>query len=96
VLFRSDEHQRLGPQATFLAEGPYHHHIGANTWHSADAPPAPESAPGLDSFELNLRSQDVIEAAAERLESAGIQVERADGGVAFRDIDTNLVRLGVR
>ena len=35
--FGLDERQRFGPQAVFLAEGLYHHHIGANTWHSAGA-----------------------------------------------------------
>ena len=91
-----DERQRFGPQATFLAEGLYHHHLGANTWHSAGAPPAPESAPGLDAFELRLRSEESVEAAAERAEAAGVIVERTEGGVAFRDPDTNLVRLSVR
>jgi catechol 2,3-dioxygenase len=37
----------LGPQAAFLSAGGYHHHIGANTWESAGAPPAPEGAATL-------------------------------------------------
>lgn len=36
-----------GNQAAFLSAGGYHHHIGLNTWHSKDAPPAPENAAGL-------------------------------------------------
>ena len=51
-----DERQRFGPSAVFLAEGLYHHHIGANSWHSAGASPAPVDRPGLESFELRLRS----------------------------------------
>ena len=31
----------LGAQATFLAVDGYHHHLGANVWESAGAPPAP-------------------------------------------------------
>jgi catechol 2,3-dioxygenase len=31
----------FGPQAVFLSAGGYHHHLGANTWESAGAPPAP-------------------------------------------------------
>jgi catechol 2,3-dioxygenase len=31
----------FGPQAVFLSAGGYHHHVGANTWESAGAPPAP-------------------------------------------------------
>jgi catechol 2,3-dioxygenase len=91
-----DERQRFGPSATFLAEGAYHHHLGANTWHSAGAPPAPADRPGLDSFELRLRSADAVEAATGRLESAGHDVERRDGAASFRDPDSNRVELKVR
>lgn len=31
----------LGAQATFLSVDGYHHHLGANVWESAGAPPAP-------------------------------------------------------
>jgi catechol 2,3-dioxygenase len=31
----------LGDRAAFLSAGGYHHHVGANTWESAGAPPAP-------------------------------------------------------
>ena len=91
-----DERQRFGPSATFLAEGLYHHHLGANSWHSAGAPPAPLASPGLDAFELRLRSADAVDAAADRLERAGHAVERADGSLTFRDPDTNRVVLGAR
>ena len=33
--------QRMGDQAAFLSAGGYHHHLGANTWESAGAQPAP-------------------------------------------------------
>jgi catechol 2,3-dioxygenase len=36
-----------GTQAAFISAGGYHHHIGLNTWHSKNAPPAPENAAGL-------------------------------------------------
>src|SRR5207245_1453563 len=35
------------PSAAFLAADGYHHHIGANSWQSAGASPAPANAPGL-------------------------------------------------
>jgi len=37
----------LGPQAAFFSAGGYHHHLGANTWESAAAPPAPEGTARL-------------------------------------------------
>ncbi len=36
-----------GNQAAFISAGGYHHHIGLNTWHSKDAPPAPKDGVGL-------------------------------------------------
>src|SRR5215470_2879741 len=39
--------QYYGDSAVFISAGGYHHHIGLNTWHSKDAPPAPVRAAGL-------------------------------------------------
>lgn len=36
-----------GDQAAFLSAGGYHHHIGLNTWHTKDAPPASKTDVGL-------------------------------------------------
>ncbi len=36
-----------GNDALFISAGGYHHHIGLNTWHSKNAPPAPVNLPGL-------------------------------------------------
>ena len=36
-----------GDQAAFLSAGGYHHHIGLNTWHSKNSPPAEERTVGL-------------------------------------------------
>lgn len=91
-----DERQRFGPSAIFLAEGLYHHHVGANVWHSRGAPPAPANAPGLEGYELRLRSAEAVERAAERLAAAGVEVEREDGAVRFRDPDSIGVTLRSR
>ena len=39
--------QYYGDSAVFISAGGYHHHIGLNTWHSKNAPPAPVRAAGL-------------------------------------------------
>jgi catechol 2,3-dioxygenase len=39
---------RYGDQASFIATGGYHHHVGLNTWMSRDAELAPPEAAGLD------------------------------------------------
>ena len=43
---------QLGPQAAFLSAGGYHHHLGANTWESAGAPPAPAGTASLRRFTI--------------------------------------------
>jgi catechol 2,3-dioxygenase len=91
-----DERQRFGPQAAFIAEGLYHHHIGANTWYSRGAEPAPPDRPGLDSFELLLRSAERVDAAAARLEEAGVAVAPEGDAIAFQDADQNRVRMRSR
>lgn len=39
--------QYYGSSAVFISAGGYHHHIGLNTWHSKNAPPAPVNSCGL-------------------------------------------------
>ena len=90
------ERQRFGSQAVFLAEGQYHHHLGANSWNSNGAAPIPPDRPGLEGFELHLRSAAAVDAAAERLEQAGLPVDRADGSASFADPDDNRVVLRSR
>ncbi len=36
-----------GTQAAFVSAGGYHHHIGLNTWHSKNMPPASKEGVGL-------------------------------------------------
>jgi catechol 2,3-dioxygenase len=36
-----------GDQAAFISAGGYHHHIGLNTWHSKNNPPASREGVGL-------------------------------------------------
>ena len=95
-IFGLDERQRFGPQAVFLAEGLYHHHIGANTWHSAGAEPAPPDRPGLHSFELRLRSAERVDATAARLEFAGVGLATDGDYVTFLDPDSNRVLMHAR
>ncbi len=45
-----------GDGAAFISAGGYHHHIGLNTWHSKDGPPAPKNSAGL--FHTAIRYPD--------------------------------------
>ena len=94
--FGLDERQRFGPQAVFLAEGLYHHHLGANTWHSAGADPAPPDRPGLHAFELRLRSAERLDRTVARLEEAGVAIATEGDHVTFLDPDSNRVMIRAR
>jgi len=73
---------QLGPAAAFLSAGGYHHHLGANTWESRGAPPAPPGTAGLRRFTVVLPDTEELERVAERL-----------GGVEARDPSGNHVVL---
>lgn len=46
----------FGPQAVFLSSGGYHHHIGANSWHSSGAGKRDPNRAGLAWIELQSAS----------------------------------------
>jgi catechol 2,3-dioxygenase len=50
--FSFDTAAKYGSQAVFLSSGGYHHHIGANTWHSAGAGPRDPGRTGLSWVEM--------------------------------------------
>jgi catechol 2,3-dioxygenase len=62
-----DTMARYGSQAVFLSSGGYHHHIGANSWHSAGAERRDPGRAGLSWVELHTRNGE----AAERIDPWG-------------------------
>jgi catechol 2,3-dioxygenase len=81
------------PGALFLAAGGYHHHIGVNTWASEGGPQPPPGARGLRWFQVVLPDQQEVDKAVERLEAAGTEPERDDGGLVVPDPSGNRVLL---
>lgn len=73
---------QLGPAAAFLGAGGYHHHVGANTWETAGAPPAPEGTARLLGFTVVLPNPAELDRVADRI-----------GGEAVRDPSGNELRL---
>jgi catechol 2,3-dioxygenase len=59
--------QRLGQDAAFFSADGYHHHLGANTWETAGAPPAEQGDPGLQAFSLTLADAEKAAEAARRI-----------------------------
>lgn len=90
--------QRFGSQAAFLSAGGYHHHIGLNTWESADGSPPPPGTTGLYHVAIVYPTRALLADALRRLLAAGIELDgAADHGVSealyLRDPDGNGVEL---
>ncbi|MGH2887476.1 MAG: VOC family protein [Solirubrobacteraceae bacterium] len=84
---------RAYPGALFVSAGGYHHHIGLNTWNSADSAPPLDGAVGLRSFEVHLPDRAEHDRVVARVSAAGLAVEAGDGGMVVRDPSGNVVVL---
>jgi catechol 2,3-dioxygenase len=86
---------QLGEQAAFLSAGGYHHHVGANTWESAGAPPAPTGTAALRHAEIVLPDIGARDEVIGRVDAAGIPLEDHDGDPLVRDPSGNALVLAV-
>jgi catechol 2,3-dioxygenase len=83
------------PSALFVSAGGYHHHIGMNTWHSRNAPPAPAGTAGLRFFTLEIPSEEARAAIAARLDAAGIPSAQTPEAVIVQDPWQNTLALQI-
>lgn len=79
--------------ALFFSAGGYHHHVGANIWHSRNSPPLPEDSAGLISFTVNIPDEKAIEEIMEHAENEGLLVDRETHLV--KDFDNNKILLSL-
>jgi catechol 2,3-dioxygenase len=86
---------QLGEQAAFLSAGGYHHHVGANTWESAGASPAPSGTAALRHATIVLPDDDARADVVAEVEAAGRPVEDHGGDPLVRDPSGNALVLGV-
>ena len=84
---------QLGPMAAFLSAGGYHHHVGANTWESRGAEPAPDDHATLRHATILLPDEAERDAVAARVADAGQEPEQRDDGVLVRDPSGNALVL---
>ena len=75
----------LRDQAAFLSAGGYHHHVGANTWESAGAPPAPAGTASLRHATIVLPDADARARVVARVERGGLEIRDLDGVPAVSD-----------
>jgi len=83
-----------GRQAAFLSAGGYHHHVGANTWNSLGAPPAPAGSASLRHATIVLPSAEARERVLARA-AGGQEPEAREDGVLIRDPSGNGLLLAV-
>ena len=76
---------RYGSDATFMAAGGYHHHIGANVWMSRGADPPPAGSADLRHATIVVPDAEERDRVAARVADAGQEPEQVDGGVMVRD-----------
>jgi catechol 2,3-dioxygenase len=79
---------QLGPMAAFFAAGGYHHHLGANTWESRGAGPAPAGSAALRYATIVFPDVQSRDAAAGELDA-----EEHDEGALVRDPSGNALVL---
>jgi catechol 2,3-dioxygenase len=85
---------RLGPMAAFLSAGGYHHHVGANTWESRGAGPAPAGTATLRHATLLLPDAAERDRLVAAVADAGQEPEERPDGVLVRDPSGNALVLG--
>ena len=71
--------------ATFISSGGYHHHVGANVWHSNGASARNGKRTGLDWFSMEINDQPTIDGMKKRLDAAGVATDTIPGGFAAMD-----------
>ena len=71
--------------ATFMSSGGYHHHVGANVWHSAGAGRRDGGHAGLAWFSVEAADQDTLDATIARLKDAGAPIIAIDDGIETAD-----------
>lgn len=75
-----------GPQAHFVSDKNYHHHIGFNVWHGTNIPNNPPNTVGLKSYELYVPNEmynDLIY----RLEKSALTIHKENDTIFIYDVN---------
>ena len=88
--------QRSLPGALFMSAGGYHHHVGANVWHSEHGTRPPSDALGLISYSIVVPDAGVLTSLEARLRDASVPLNSDDDGVRAADPDGNFLELVVK
>lgn len=86
--------QEYGEQALFFSSGGYHHHIGANIWQSAGAPPLPADTAGLRYFEICVDDQESYDQVKEQLAQEELSFKEVEDILQL--VDPNGIQLEIK
>jgi catechol 2,3-dioxygenase len=79
--------------ATFMSSGGYHHHVGANVWHSDGAGRRDDARAGLSWFSVEAADGAAYDGALARLKAAGVSVETMADCIETMDPWATRIRL---
>jgi catechol 2,3-dioxygenase len=82
-------------QASFLASGGYHHHVGMNVWAGVGAPPPPPDQAALKRAVLEVESADRLDDIEARLADGGADPVRDGDRLLVADPSRNPLELRV-
>ena len=76
---------QLGSHAVFLSAGGYHHHLGANTWESAEVLVPPPGAAALRHATIVFSEEAERDRILDRVKLSGQSPQEGPGGPVIRD-----------
>jgi catechol 2,3-dioxygenase len=71
--------------ATFIAADGYHHHVGANVWHSDGANQRSSERAGLNWFSFEVTDRATMESLKSNLDATAVEVDAERGDFAVSD-----------
>jgi catechol 2,3-dioxygenase len=81
------------PNALFLSDKQYHHHIAINTWLGKNIAPRDLTTLGMESFTLGFAKCEDVAKVLLRLKEFGYQIIETDSGYDTFDPDNNPIHL---
>ncbi|MEK5067491.1 VOC family protein [Sporosarcina sp. FSL K6-1508] len=81
------------PQALFMSNGKYHHHIGLNTWNGEGAARPTSGSVGLQSYTLIYPDETTLNDAIGELKALEVEIELSGSGFVVEDPSGNRINL---
>ncbi|MFS0576900.1 VOC family protein [Sporosarcina sp. 179-K 3D1 HS] len=81
------------PQALFMSNGKYHHHIAVNTWNGAGAPRPSALSAGMRAYTLIYPDEETLLASIDQVQEAGNEVKPVSNGYCVEDPSGNQILL---